>query len=68
MYSEAESSCLQALDVLDNPASRDYPFLIATLNIYVHLLLKTGRKAQAEPLETRAMVYSARFKEINNTR
>jgi hypothetical protein len=37
--------------------------VIDALENYAFLLEKTKRKAQAEPLETRAMVYRAKLKE-----
>jgi hypothetical protein len=41
----------------------DYATLIDTVKIYAVLLTKTQRKAQAELLETKAMVYAAKMKD-----
>jgi len=66
-YTEAESPCRRSLDILEKSWPRDYPALIDALKNYAWLLEKTKRKAEAELLETRAMVYVAKLKE-NTTR
>jgi hypothetical protein len=42
--------------------ARDYPTLIEALHNYAFLLSKSGRKAEAELIATRAMVYEAKYK------
>jgi len=66
-YAEAESPCRRSLDILEKSSPRDYPALIDALKNYAWLLQKTKRKAEAELLETRAMVYVAKLRE-NKTR
>jgi len=66
-YAEAESPCQRALGILEKSSPRDYPALIGALTQYAWVLQKTKRKAEAELLETRAMVYRAKLKE-NKTR
>jgi hypothetical protein len=60
-YAEAEPPCLRALAILQKVSPPDYPALIEVLRNYAYLLRKTNRNAQAELLETRAMVYSAKY-------
>jgi tetratricopeptide (TPR) repeat protein len=62
-YTEAESPCQRALNILEKSSPLNYPAMIDALENYAFLLEKTKRKAQAEPLETRAMVYRAKLKE-----
>jgi hypothetical protein len=61
-YAEAEPLCQRALGILEEALPPDYPALIDAMKVYVLLLSKTQRKAQAELLETKAMVYSAKMK------
>jgi tetratricopeptide (TPR) repeat protein len=61
-YVEAEPFCQRALDILEKSSPPDYPELINALRVYVLLLSKTQRQSQAELLETKAMVYSAKMK------
>jgi len=62
-YTEAESPCQRALNILEKSSPLDYPAVIDALENYALVLKKTKRKAQAELLETRAMVYRAKLKE-----
>ena len=62
-YDEAESPCKRALGILERSSPRDYPALIEALVNYAWVLEKTKRKAEAELLETRAMVYRAKLQE-----
>jgi tetratricopeptide (TPR) repeat protein len=62
-YTEAESPCRRSLEILEKTSPRDYPALIDALKNYAWLLEKTKRKAEAELLETRAMVYRAKLHE-----
>jgi hypothetical protein len=62
-YAEAESPCKQALGILEKSSPPDYPALIEALVNYARVLGKTKRKAEAELLETRAMVYRAKLQE-----
>jgi len=59
-YAEAESPCKRALGILEKSSPPDYPELIQALVNYAWVLEKTKRKAEAELLETRAMVYRAK--------
>jgi tetratricopeptide (TPR) repeat protein len=61
-YDEAEPFCQRALRMLEKSSPPDYPALIDTAKIYAMLLSKTHRQAQAELLETKAMVYTAKMK------
>jgi tetratricopeptide (TPR) repeat protein len=63
LYAEAESPCERSLEILEKTSPPDYPALIDALGSYAFLLEKTKRKAQAELLETRAMVYRAKLNE-----
>jgi tetratricopeptide (TPR) repeat protein len=62
-YDEAESPCKRALSILEKSSPPDYSALIEALRNYAWLLEKTKRKAEAELLETRAMVYSAKLQQ-----
>jgi len=62
-YAEAESPCKRALGILEKASPPDYPVLIEALENYARVLEKTKRKAEAELLETRAMVYRAKLQE-----
>jgi tetratricopeptide (TPR) repeat protein len=62
-YTEAEWPCKRSLDILEKSSPPDYPALIDALKNYACLLERTKRKAQAELLETRAMVYLAKLRE-----
>jgi hypothetical protein len=57
----AEPACQRALSILEKTSPPDYPNLIDALNTYALLLLKTKRKAEAELVQTRIMVYRARW-------
>jgi hypothetical protein len=48
---------------LEKSSPPNYPALIQALTNYALVLDKTKRKAEAELLETRAMVYRAKLKE-----
>jgi tetratricopeptide (TPR) repeat protein len=61
-YDEAEPFCQRAVNILEKSSPPDYPALIGAMRIYVLLLNKTKRQAQAELLETKAMVYAAKMK------
>ena len=61
-YAEAEPLCQRALGILEKPSPSDYPRLVEALRVYAYLLEKTNRHAQAELLETKAMVYTAKVK------
>jgi tetratricopeptide (TPR) repeat protein len=67
-YDQAESTCQHALAILENTPSPDYPALIAALRTYADLLMKTNQKPRAELFETKAMTYTAMFRELNNSR
>jgi tetratricopeptide (TPR) repeat protein len=62
-YAEAESPYKRALGILEKSSPPDYRALIEALANYAWVLEKTKRKAEAELLETRAMVYRAKLKE-----
>jgi tetratricopeptide (TPR) repeat protein len=62
-YAEAESPCKRALGILEKSYPLDYAALIEALTHYAWVLEKTKRKAEAELLETRAMVYRAKLRE-----
>jgi tetratricopeptide (TPR) repeat protein len=62
-YAQAESPCKRALSILEKSSPPNYPKLIQALMEYALVLEKTKRKAEAELLETRAMVYRAKLKE-----
>jgi tetratricopeptide (TPR) repeat protein len=62
-YAEAESPSQRALSILEKSSPPNYPALIQALTNYALVLDKTKRKAEAELLETRAMVYRAKLKE-----
>ena len=59
---KAEPFCQRALSILENSSSLDYPKLVDAVSLYALLLSKTNRTAQAELLETKAMVYAAKIK------
>jgi hypothetical protein len=61
-YQEAEPLCQRALGMLEKSSPQDYQALIYAMKVYAVLLTKTQRQAQAELLETKAMVYAARLK------
>ena len=61
-YGEAEPFCQRALGILEKSSPPDYPALIDVMKVYAALLTKTQRQAQAELLETKAMVYTAKMK------
>jgi hypothetical protein len=61
-YVEAEPFCQRALGILERSSPPDYPALIFAAKVYVLLLSKTQRQAQAELLESKAMVYAAKMK------
>jgi tetratricopeptide (TPR) repeat protein len=61
-YTEAEPSCQRALAILEKSSPPDYPALIQTLRIYARVLQKTKREAEADLLETKAMVFAAKMK------
>jgi tetratricopeptide (TPR) repeat protein len=69
-YGEAEPFCQRALALLEKSSPPDYPVLIYAMEVYAALLTKTQRQAQAELLETKAMVYAAKMKDKskNDTR
>jgi len=62
-YAEAEPFCQRALGMLEKSSPPDYPGLIDAAKVYAMLLSKTKRQAQAELLETKAMVYAAKMKD-----
>jgi tetratricopeptide (TPR) repeat protein len=62
-YAEAASPCQRALSILEKTSPLDYPALVDALDNYAWLLRKTNRKAAAELLETRAMVYRAKLRQ-----
>jgi len=62
-YDEAEPLCLRAISLLEKYSPKPYLALVDALNIYGGLLDRTNRRPQAELLETRAMVYRAKFNE-----
>ena len=62
-YDEAELSCLRAIIILESSSPRNYQDLIDALDNYSWLLEKTKRHAQAELVQTRIMVYRAKFQE-----
>jgi hypothetical protein len=62
-FAEAETPCQQSLDILEKTSPPDYSALIDSLSAYAFLLEKTKRKAKAELLETRVMVYRAKLNE-----
>lgn len=64
-YAESESPSKRALSVLERSSPPNYPELIQALTNYAAVLEKTGRKAEAELLETRVMVYRAKLRESN---
>jgi hypothetical protein len=55
--------CQRALRILEKSSHPDYPALIEALMNYALVFQKTKRKAEAELLQTRAMVYRAKFQE-----
>ena len=57
----AEPACQRALSILEKTFPPDYQNLIDALNTYALLLLKTKRKAEAEVVQTRVMVYRAKW-------
>ena len=61
-YAEAESPSQRALSILEKSSPPNYTALIQALTNYAVVLEKTKRKAEAELLETRAMVYRAKLK------
>jgi tetratricopeptide (TPR) repeat protein len=65
-YTEAEPSCQRAMAILEKSSPRDYRALAQVSKVYAWLLQKTNRKAQAEVLETKAMVYTAKSKDKLN--
>jgi len=65
-YTEAEPSCQRAMAILEKSSPRDYRALAQVSKVYAWLLQKTNRKAQAEVLETKAMVYTAKSKDKPN--
>jgi tetratricopeptide (TPR) repeat protein len=62
-YAEAEVPCQRALHILEKASQPDYTALIEVLMNYALVLEKTKRKADAELLQTRAMVYRAKLQE-----
>jgi hypothetical protein len=54
---------MRSLSILEGSPQPNYPMLVQTLRIYSLILSKTGRAIEAEPFETRALVYEARYKE-----
>jgi hypothetical protein len=76
-YREAEPFCQRALGILEKSSPPDYASiiyamkvyavvlaktLIYAMKVYAVVLAKTQRQAQAELLETKAMVYAAKMK------
>jgi tetratricopeptide (TPR) repeat protein len=61
-YSEAEPFCQRALGILEKSSPPDYASLVYAMKVYAVVLAKTQRQAQAELLETKAMVYAAKMK------
>jgi tetratricopeptide (TPR) repeat protein len=61
-YAEAEPLCQRALGILEKSSPLDYTRLVIALLAYARVLRNTNRIAQAEILETRAMVYKAKLK------
>jgi tetratricopeptide (TPR) repeat protein len=59
---EAEPLCKRALGILEKSSPPDYTHLVIALAAYARVLRNTNRIAQAEILETRAMVYKAKLK------
>ena len=62
-YADAESPSRRALSILEKSSPPNYTALIQALTNYAVVLEKTKRKAEAELLQTRAMVYRAKLKE-----
>jgi tetratricopeptide (TPR) repeat protein len=60
---EAETTFQRSLAILEASSPKDYQTLIRVLDSYAFLLIRTGRRAQAEPIQTRAMVYRADLRE-----
>jgi tetratricopeptide (TPR) repeat protein len=63
---EAELVCQRALSILENISPPGYPTLIDALKTYALVLIRTKRKEEAELLQTRAMVYRAKFERSKN--
>jgi tetratricopeptide (TPR) repeat protein len=69
MYSDqgkfelAEPLLEKSLQTMQTLSPHNYEWLSQALNAYASLLAKTNRRAQAEVLQTRAMVYTAIFRE-----
>jgi tetratricopeptide (TPR) repeat protein len=65
-FAEAERIFIRSLTLLESASPRDYRSLITTMNNYAWLLEKTKRKAQADLIQARIMVYRARLQEVEN--
>jgi hypothetical protein len=61
-YAEAEPLYQRSLAILEDSSPPNYPVLIEVLDSYALLLIKTERKAEAELVGTRVMVYRAKLK------
>jgi hypothetical protein len=66
LYDDAERISKHSLSILEGSPQPNYPMLVQTLRTYSLILSKTGRAIEAEPFETRALVYEARSKEQMN--
>jgi hypothetical protein len=64
LFDRAETLNKRSLAILEGSSSPNYPMLIESLKSYALILCKTGRSIEAEPFETRAMIYEARYKEM----